>query len=122
MNKIVYLYDGRRILYNSIKEDTPLLHGSNFHDTCSICLDQFQQNNELIKLSCQHVFHKQCIRQWVADKCVSKCPLCNKDVYSETIVIEDPLSERRRIGRRVYMQRTSVVQPFYSNTSPEALV
>ena len=104
MNKVVYLYDGTKVFYNSIGESTPLLQSSSYHDACPICLDQFFQNNELIKLSCQHTYHKHCIRQWIADKCVSKCPLCNQDVFSETIVIEDVPYERRRIGRRIYLQ------------------
>lgn len=106
MNTVVYLYDGKKVMYNRVvSEATPLLMTNNLYDTCPICLEQFLLNNEIIKLSCQHVYHKQCIRQWIANKCITKCPLCNHDVYSETIVIDDVPSERRRIGRRIYMQR-----------------
>lgn len=111
ISKIVYLYDGRKTKYTPQGEVTPLLKPNDSpnltksHDTCPICLDHFLPNCDLVELSCDHYYHVKCIRKWISDKCVSKCPLCNHVVYSETIIIEDSPHERRRVGRRIYMHR-----------------
>jgi hypothetical protein len=46
--------------------------------TCSICLGEFVEGEELRLLGCLHVFHQRCVDQWLA---VSReCPLCKRDV------------------------------------------
>ena len=48
-------------------------------DCCPICLDTYSKNkikNNIIKLECGHVFHKQCILEWV--KINPICALCRK--------------------------------------------
>lgn len=45
---------------------------------CSICIDE-QYTSDIVKLnSCEHLFHKSCIRNWILVK--SNCPLCRTDV------------------------------------------
>jgi hypothetical protein len=44
-------------------------------DTCAICLDKYQQNQLLKKLTCSHVFHRKCIGKVNKNK---HCPLCRK--------------------------------------------
>ena len=49
--------------------------GSNcVEDTCSICLNQFEQDTEIIILPCRHGFHPNCIDQWL--RLHSECPSC----------------------------------------------
>jgi hypothetical protein len=48
--------------------------------TCSICLEEFEDGDELKFLWCLHRFHKKCIDQWL-DK-HTNCPVCKKD-FSE---------------------------------------
>ncbi|KAL8218493.1 hypothetical protein R6Q57_021866 [Mikania cordata] len=44
-------------------------------DVCSICLDEFEKNNEKMgRLECGHRFHEGCIKRWLLSKNV--CPLC----------------------------------------------
>ena len=46
-------------------------------DTCSICLNDFTQKEEIRKIKkCNHVFHVNCIDAWLIQKAV--CPNCNK--------------------------------------------
>ncbi|CAG9332346.1 unnamed protein product [Blepharisma stoltei] len=45
-------------------------------DTCAICLEDFEDNAKVRKLSCDHVFHTGCIDEWAKSK--AKCPLCKK--------------------------------------------
>jgi len=45
---------------------------------CSICLGEYEEGEELRLLGCLHVFHRQCVDQWLT---VSReCPLCKRDV------------------------------------------
>ncbi|KAL4456972.1 hypothetical protein ABPG74_014610 [Tetrahymena malaccensis] len=48
--------------------------------TCAICLQEFiHKQSKIIKLkSCQHFFHNNCLRDWVAVK--KSCPLCRQQV------------------------------------------
>jgi len=46
------------------------------HDDCSICLVEFNINDEIQRLQCAHIFHPQCIRVWLAKH--RDCPLCKQ--------------------------------------------
>jgi hypothetical protein len=43
---------------------------------CNICLD----NNNIIKLDCNHIFHKECIIKWINQdiNTSNKCPTCRQ--------------------------------------------
>lgn len=41
---------------------------------CSICLENFKENQEVRLLSCFHQFHVECIDTWLMEK--STCPTC----------------------------------------------
>lgn len=44
--------------------------------TCVICFDDFQEDDELRVLQCNHYFHDACIRTWF-ERSVS-CPICRR--------------------------------------------
>jgi hypothetical protein len=45
-------------------------------DTCSICLSDFEKDEEIRKIErCEHTFHVGCIDEWLTQKAV--CPNCN---------------------------------------------
>jgi E3 ubiquitin-protein ligase RNF115/126 len=48
--------------------------GSCVEDTCSVCLEQFQKNDDIVVLPCKHGFHPQCIDPWL--NMHSECPSC----------------------------------------------
>ena len=49
----------------------------NDEDKCGICLKTWDlRNNEIIKLSCNHYFHKKCILKWFSNDCSNSCPIC----------------------------------------------
>lgn len=47
------------------------------YDTCSICLENFEQI-EIYKLRCGHLFHKNCLNEWMSHK--TTCPLDRKKI------------------------------------------
>ncbi|KER27317.1 hypothetical protein T265_05639 [Opisthorchis viverrini] len=32
---------------------------------CSICLEEFEENDQIVTLPCFHVYHKECVRKWL---------------------------------------------------------
>ena len=64
----------RLIPEKKIKKEV-ILYTEDFSDQeCSICLEEFKINEELIKIDCNHYFHSQCINDWI--KFNGSCPLC----------------------------------------------
>jgi hypothetical protein len=76
----VFIYSATKIIeiailandvdtYNNTKDNTTC---------CSICLQNFEIGNEQdedrIKLPCDHEFHRACIREWLLHQ--RSCPLC----------------------------------------------
>ena len=45
---------------------------------CSICLCEFEGEDDVRRLPCNHYFHKGCIDGWLRISRV--CPMCNQDV------------------------------------------
>ena len=46
---------------------------------CSICLDEFKEDDILKKLNCEHIFHKDCLEPWLNNN-NRNCPLCRTDI------------------------------------------
>ncbi|CAH8382845.1 unnamed protein product [Eruca vesicaria subsp. sativa] len=42
---------------------------------CSVCLSKFEEDSEVNKLNCGHLFHKTCLEKWI-DYWNITCPLC----------------------------------------------
>lgn len=49
---------------------------NNLNKNCTICLSSIKDFfKKTYKTSCNHKFHKKCIRKWLKNK--KTCPLCN---------------------------------------------
>lgn len=48
------------------------------YKTCSICIDDYEEESEIRQLNCNHVFHVTCIDPWLLKESY-KCPLCRDD-------------------------------------------
>lgn len=46
--------------------------------SCNICMDNYNINEEITFLVCNHYFHKDCIKNWLCNEKVT-CPVCRKD-------------------------------------------
>eukprot|EP00559_Dactyliosolen_fragilissimus_P005706 CAMPEP_0184856060 /NCGR_PEP_ID=MMETSP0580-20130426/1215_1 /TAXON_ID=1118495 /ORGANISM="Dactyliosolen fragilissimus" /LENGTH=140 /DNA_ID=CAMNT_0027350831 /DNA_START=164 /DNA_END=586 /DNA_ORIENTATION=- len=54
-----------------------------FHvPTCSICLGEYENGDDLTRLPCQHTYHTQCVDAWCSNHV--RCPLCNANLDEES--------------------------------------
>lgn len=65
---------------NEIKAENDGKHFSS--GTCTICLETFEDEDEVRGLICGHVFHQSCIDPWLTTRSAC-CPICKKDLYIE---------------------------------------
>lgn len=47
-------------------------------EDCSICYET-TKDSDIVKLKCEHIFHKKCIEQWVEKS--GTCPLCRYNIF-----------------------------------------
>jgi hypothetical protein len=45
---------------------------------CSICLCEFEKESKVSLISCNHLFHNECIKEWSMYK--QNCPICRKKI------------------------------------------
>lgn len=57
-----------------VTEPVDVPNGAYSDNTCSICLDDYEEGDQLLQLTCGHVFHRPCIDLWLKSHCV--CPCC----------------------------------------------
>lgn len=51
------------------------------YDSCTICLNDFIIDENILKLSCNHIYHEECIKLWFKKK--SNCPNCLNSFSSD---------------------------------------
>lgn len=72
------------LLHQDVKVDGYTMRRNNFCSVCSICYEEFNRNDSLRVLECDHCFHMNCIGRWLNRS--NTCPMCRKDVYRGLIV------------------------------------
>ena len=56
-----------------------------FGNCCTICLDKFENEVKVIKLTCMHIFHAKCLIEWYKKGYIEvKCPNCNTKLLQES--------------------------------------
>ncbi|KAF1996692.1 hypothetical protein P154DRAFT_607786 [Amniculicola lignicola CBS 123094] len=72
-------------------------------DTCAICLDSLEDDEDVRGLTCGHAFHAGCVDPWLTSRRAC-CPLCKADYYVPKPRAEgeaaDPATARRSTGLR----------------------
>lgn len=66
--------------------DEFLIEKNDNNDICLICRDEFEVQDEAVKLPCEHFYHKHCFDDWF--KVTSTCPHCKVFPYSVKISSE----------------------------------
>jgi len=71
VNKLpVFIYNELKHQLSKLSDDSP--------DNCSVCLEKYDDSEEVKVLLCKHYFHKVCIDTWLTNNS-TYCPLCRKD-------------------------------------------
>lgn len=52
---------------------------------CAVCLSEFKEDEEIRKLKCPHIFHKDCLDRWL-QQCSATCPLCRNKVLQDDVL------------------------------------
>ncbi|XP_077994083.1 uncharacterized protein LOC144447841 isoform X2 [Glandiceps talaboti] len=55
-------------------------------DKCTICLSVFEEDDDVRRLPCMHLFHINCVDQWLSTN--KRCPICRVDI--ETQLSKEP--------------------------------
>lgn len=81
-----------------------------FQPTCSICLDDFQYGQTLVReLPCKHIFHPDCIDPFLRENS-SLCPLCKRSALPPgycPVAVTNIMVRRERLSRRIRDGRDS---------------
>lgn len=63
---------------------------------CNICLQEIYPNEKIIKLSCNHIFHKDCLCDWIESLNILNtnnlkftCPNCRKKYILLNYIFEN---------------------------------
>ena len=68
-------------------------------DTCAICIDTLEEDDDIRGLTCGHAFHAGCLDPWLTSRRAC-CPLCKADYFTPNPRTEGETSEPDRSGRR----------------------
>lgn len=77
-------YEDVKIVLNDEQFDnieTSIYNNLNTSDmsTCLICTEDFNNNDEIKKTKCNHIFHTNCIKPWLCKES-NKCPICRIEI------------------------------------------
>lgn len=88
-------------------------------DSCAICLDLIEDDDDVRGLTCGHAFHASCLDPWLTSRRAC-CPLCKADYYIPKPRPEgqEAITENARAGGRRTTGRTAAAlrspQPTFS--------
>ena len=78
--RILYQVNNNEIKKGILKKKTQLTKNS----SCSICLEDFCSNEEILRLGCSHGYHENCIFDLVKSRLSNEetfeCPLCKRSI------------------------------------------
>jgi len=75
-NKFIHVYEPQKNMYNILLHN---IKQNNLEDKCSICLDDMKINQEVIELQCNHIYHSNCINEYLTNYNY-KCPCCKEEI------------------------------------------
>ncbi|PRP83523.1 RING finger protein [Planoprotostelium fungivorum] len=72
---------------NSLPTETIVQHHIDTATDCSICKEEYTLGENVIKLPCNHLYHKDCIVQWL--KMHNQCPVCRHELPTDDAQYEE---------------------------------
>ena len=69
---------------------------------CPICLCEYEEKQELRRLPCGHLFHRECVDEWLLSR--ASCPTCRYSLISgleEGIANEGEADRNRQMANSV---------------------
>jgi len=73
---------------------------------CLICLEEQEVGKWACKLQCGHLYHKQCIHEWLSKNCT--CPVCRFELETDDINYEN--KRKLRMKKRKIRLRLDEIQ------------
>ncbi|XP_069815053.1 E3 ubiquitin-protein ligase RNF181 [Dendropsophus ebraccatus] len=65
---------------------------------CPVCLLEFEEDETVRKLPCEHLFHAACILPWLGK--TNSCPLCRDELPTDSPEYEEYKQEKARKQQR----------------------
>ena len=112
------LEEWKRVEAKTIKRE-------DFKGDCPICMDKLS-NRESVILSCSHVFHKICLKNFERFSAVSKCPLCRCERYEcKTYTKDKEYFVKKSVdiiqrNIRGYLTRYKLYKKIFKNNMPKS--
>ena len=75
LNVSIIHKDNSKII-EKVKKNIVSLEEIDKSSTCSICLEEFNSEKEIAILDCKHIYHMECIIEWINKD--TSCPLCRR--------------------------------------------
>jgi hypothetical protein len=73
VNDVILDENTKKLLFKNLESNLKINY-----KTCSICIDDYEEESEIRQLNCSHIFHITCIDPWLLKESY-KCPLCRDD-------------------------------------------
>ena len=111
------LEEWKRVEAKTIKRE-------DFKGDCPICMDKLS-NRESVILSCSHVFHKICLKNFEKFSAVTKCPLCRCERYEcKTYTKDKEYFVKKSVdiiqrNIRGYLTRYKLYKKIFKNNMPK---
>ena len=81
-------------------------------DTCAICLDTLEDDDDVRGLTCGHAFHAACVDPWLTGRRAC-CPLCKADYYIPKPRADGSVEDASAPGGTRRMRMPASPQPIF---------
>ena len=82
---IIFTYIKNQEMQNKfiiLNKITKKINFDNDFNECSICFTNYKFHNKIRKIiKCSHIYHEDCIKEWIIEYNNKTCPLCRCNVF-----------------------------------------